>query len=49
MRSLYRMTARVPSVSTTESSALNSTSAVVSGWIVMFLTLPTSTPAIRTN
>ena len=43
------MTARLPSVSTTESSALKVTNAVASSWIVMFLTLPTSTPAMRTK
>src|SRR5882757_502832 len=43
------MTARLPSVSTTESSAVNSTSAVVSGWMEILSTLPTSTPAIRTK
>ena len=43
------MTARLPSVRTTESSAVNSTSAVVSSCMEIFLTLPTSTPAIRTK
>ena len=43
------MTALLPSVSTTDSSAVNSTSAVVSSWMEMLLTLPTSTPAMRTK
>jgi hypothetical protein len=43
------MTAFVPAVSTTESLAPNSTLAVVSGRIDTVLTLPTSTPAIRTK
>ena len=43
------MTARVPSVRTTASSAENSTRTVASRLIVMSLTLPTSTPAIRTK
>ena len=43
------MTALLPSVSTTDSSAVNSTSAVVSAWMEIFLTLPTSTPAMRTK
>src|SRR5882757_5478110 len=43
------MIALSPSVNTTESSAVKSTDTVVSGWIAMCFTLPTSTPAIRTN
>ena len=43
------MATLLPSVSTTESSAENSTSTVESGWIEMSLTLPTSTPAMRTK
>ncbi|BBU21001.1 hypothetical protein MYXE_07900 [Mycobacterium xenopi] len=43
------MAALVPSVSTTELATLNSTNTVASGWMEMFLTLPTSTPAIRTK
>ncbi|OCB63515.1 hypothetical protein A5677_10310 [Mycobacterium malmoense] len=43
------MTALLPSVSTTVSSALKSTTAVPSSWIEILRTLPTSTPAMRTK
>src|ERR1700722_2222241 len=43
------MTARLPWVSTTDGSAVKATLTVASGWIVRVVTLPTSTPAMRTN
>ena len=43
------MTALLPSMSTTEDSVPNSTRAVPSSRILMFFTLPTSTPAMRTK
>src|SRR5882757_7470238 len=43
------MTARVPSVMTTEGSAVKLTLTVLSRWTVRLVTFPTSTPPMRTN